>query len=123
MNPAFIAVLTVAAVYDRRYNLSGVIERRCRLESTLRRLVVRWCRLPSFFFGAFLQRSFAGKFYPAFVVNADALHPNRVARFNDIFGSVHPKIRQFGNMDEPFLARQNFDESAELFRGNNATLK
>src|SRR5260370_20224324 len=78
--------------------------------------------LTRFGFGAFLQRGFARKFYPAFVVDSDALDPNDVADLGNVFRSLHTKIRELGNVHEPILAGENFDKRAEFLRRDNATL-
>ena len=78
--------------------------------------------LACFFFSAFFQRGFARKFYAAFVVDADAFHPDHVAHLGHVFGSVHAEIRQLGNVDEAVLAREHFDERAELFDRDDAAV-
>src|SRR5437762_4005425 len=84
--------------------------------------LLSWSGLPGLGFGAFLQGGFARKFHPAFVIDPDTFHPNHVASLHDVFGSFHPKIRQLGDVDQPVLARENFDKRAELLRRNDAAL-
>ena len=77
----------------------------------------RWlCCLSSLFLRALFQRCFARKFYPAFVIDADALDPNDVAHLGDVFGPLHAKIRELGNMHEPISTRENFDKRAKFLR-------
>src|SRR5437763_15490632 len=58
----------------------------------------------------------------AFVIALDAFDPDGATGFDDVFGAFDPEVGQLRNVDESFLARQNFDKGAELFGGNNATL-
>ena len=77
----------------------------------------RWlCGLSSFFLRALFQRCFARKFYAAFVIDADALDPNDVAHFGNVFGPFHAKIRELGNMHQPISTRENFDKRAKFLR-------
>ena len=78
--------------------------------------------LSGFLFSALFERGFARKFYAAFVVDADAFDPNHFANFGNVFGPVHAKIRELGNMHEPIFAREHFDERAEFFDRDDATL-
>ena len=60
---------------------------------------VSWLQsLACFFFSAFFQRRLAGKFYAAFVVDADAFDPNHVADLDHVFGALHSKIGKLGNV-------------------------
>src|SRR6266404_6090097 len=76
--------------------------------------------LTRFGFGAFFQRGFTRKLYPAFIVDADALDPNHVTGFHNVLRAFDPEIRQLGNMHESFPARKNFHKRAEFLRGDNA---
>ena len=59
------------------------------------------------------------KFHAAFVVDADAFHPDHLADFRDVFRSFDAEIRQLGNVHEAVFAREDFDEGAEFFDRNN----
>ena len=38
---------------------------------------------------------------------------------HDVFGVLHPEVREFGDMAEAILAGQNFNEGAEFFDGDH----
>src|SRR5581483_3307100 len=78
--------------------------------------------LSGFLFSAFFQRSLARKFYPTFVVNADALDPNDVANFRNVFSAFHAKIRELGDVHEPIPTLKHFDKRAEFLRRDYASL-
>src|SRR4029077_9265572 len=77
--------------------------------------------LSGFFLSAFFQRSFSRKFYATFVVDTDALDPNNVANFGNVFGPFHAKIRELGNVHEPLPTRKHFDKRSEFLRRDYAT--
>ena len=54
--------------------------------------------LSGFFLSAFFQRGFARKFHATFVVDTDALDPDDVANFGNVFGPFDAKIRELGNV-------------------------
>ena len=83
---------------------------------------VRLRSLSGFLFSAFFQRGFARKFYATLVVDADALDPNNVADFGNVFSPFHAKIRELGNVHQAIPARENFDERAEFLRRDDAAL-
>src|SRR5205814_2917277 len=56
------------------------------------------------------------------VCSSDLFHPDHVANFNHVFGPFHSEVGQLRNVHQTVLARQHFDECAELFGGNDATL-
>jgi hypothetical protein len=69
---------------------------------------------------ALFHRRFAAELHAAFVVNADAFDPDRVAHFHDILDLVHAEVREFGDVAEAVLAGQDFDKGAEFFDRNNS---
>src|SRR5450432_2263140 len=73
-------------------------------------------------FAALLEGRLARKLHSPFVVDADALHPNHLANLRDVFGAVDPEISQLRNVHQAVLARENFDERAEFFDRNDATV-
>jgi hypothetical protein len=73
-------------------------------------------RLAGLLFSPLFQGRFARKLYAAFVINANALHPNDVPNFSDVFGPFNPEIRQLRYVHESIFSRKNFDECAKLFR-------
>src|SRR5690349_22409822 len=78
--------------------------------------------LTCFHFSAFFQRCLPGKFYAAFVVDADAFDPNHVANLDHVLGSLHSKIRELGNMNQSVFARKNFNKRPELLSRDDASL-
>jgi len=78
--------------------------------------------LTSFGFGAFFERGFTRKFHAAFVVDPDALDPNDVANFGNVFGSLDPEIRELGNVHEPIPAWENLDKRTEFLRRDDTAL-
>src|SRR3954468_5254049 len=83
---------------------------------------VRLRGLAGFSSGAFLERGFPAQFHAALVVDADAFHPDHFADLGDVLGPVDAEIRELGNVNETVLAREHFDECAELFDRNDATV-
>src|SRR4030095_7013848 len=101
-------------------NNAMLTKRRYRKKLACMRLCRSW--LTRFRFGAFFQCGFPRKFYAPFIVDADALDPNDVTGFHDVLRAFDAEIRQFGDVHESFLARENFHKRAEFFRGDNAPL-
>ena len=107
--------------------------RRCRLQSAIINLQ---CRLPprrlfdaiglgglaGFGGGAFLERGFAAQLHAAFVIDADAFHPDHFADLRDVFDAINAEVRQLRNVNKAVLARKNFDERAEIFDRNDAAM-
>src|SRR6476660_1585105 len=83
---------------------------------------IRLGGLAGFGGGAFLERGFPAQFHAAFVVDADALHPDHLADLGDVFGTIDAEIGQLGNVNEAILAREHFDERAEIFDRDDATV-
>ena len=79
-------------------------------------------RNTGFNFVAFFQRGFARKFHAALVVDADAFDPDHLADLDDVFGPLHAEVGQLGDVDEAVLAREHFDEGAEFFDRDDATV-
>src|SRR5690348_6012286 len=57
---------------------------------------------------------FARKFHAALLVDAQALHPDFIAHFYDVFGLLDAEVRQFADVNKAVLAGQEFDERAEI---------
>src|SRR5205807_8676187 len=79
-------------------------------------------RLSCLCFGPLLQSSFARKLYAPFVVNPDAFHPNHVANLRHILRSLHSKIGQLRNVDQPILTWKHFHKRAEFLSRNDTAL-
>ena len=84
--------------------------------------VCRFCDLGSGGFVAIFHRSAAAEFDAAFVIDANAFHPDDVAYVDHVGDEVHAEVGQFGNVAEAVFARKDFDESAEFFDGYHAAL-
>src|SRR5205807_2917283 len=78
--------------------------------------------LAGFDFGPLFERGLARKLYATLVVNTDALDPDHVTNFRNIFRSFYPEICQLGNVDEAVPARENLDKCAEFFHRDDAPL-
>src|SRR5262249_18558615 len=78
--------------------------------------------LSGFFFRAFFQSRFSRKYYATLVVDADALDPNDIANFGNIFGPFHSEIRELGDVHKPILTRENFDKCAEFLCRDHTSL-
>src|SRR5262249_8527721 len=66
--------------------------------------------------------AFGRKLYADLVVDPDASDPADVPDFGNFFGPFHAKVRKLGNVHEPVFPRENFDERAELLRGDDTSL-
>ena len=56
------------------------------------------------------------------LVDADALDPDHVAHLDDVLGAAHPEVREFGDVDQAFLAGHALDEAAELLDAGDPAL-
>src|SRR5207249_3643085 len=72
-----------------------------------------------FFLVAIFHRGFARETDAAFFIHAEAFHGYVIADFADVFRVLHAEIREFADVDEAVLAREEFDERAEFFHGHN----
>jgi len=55
-------------------------------------------------FVAVFHRGLAAEFDAAFVVNTDALDPDGVAHFHNVFDFVHTEVGEFGDVAETIFA-------------------
>src|SRR5688572_30750174 len=71
------------------------------------------------FFVALGHGGFAREADAAFFVDAEALDPNFVAHFDDVFGLLDAEVGEFADVDKAVLAREEFDEGAEFLDGDD----
>lgn len=71
------------------------------------------------FLVAFRHRCATREFDAAFLIDAEAFHPDLIAEFDDVFGLLDAEVGEFADMDEAVLAGQELDERAKVFDGNN----
>src|SRR3954469_16766977 len=83
---------------------------------------LRFAGLDGFFGSPFLKLGFQSQFDRALVVNPDAFQPEHLADLGDIFGAIHAEVSQLGNVNKAVFAREHFDERAEFFDRDNATM-
>src|ERR1039458_5516209 len=73
----------------------------------------------SHFLVAIFHRGFAREAHAAFLVHAEAFHGDVVADFHDVLGLLHAEVRQFADVNQAVLAREEFHERAEFLHGYN----
>src|SRR4030095_3612737 len=79
-------------------------------------------RRPSLDFAACCEGGFARELHSPLVVDADAFHPDHFADFRHVFRAIDAEIRQFGNVHQTILAREDLDEGTEFFDRNDTTV-
>ena len=69
-----------------------------------------------------LHGGLAAELDAALVVDADAFHPDRVADFHDVFGSVDTEVRKLGDVAKAVLSGEDLNEGTELLGGDDRAL-
>jgi len=64
---------------------------------------------------ALRHSGFARKAHPALFIDTEALDPNLIPEFDDVFGLFDPEVSQFANMNQSVFAGQEFHKSAKIF--------
>ena len=67
------------------------------------------------------EGGFAGEFYSALIIDADALHFDKVAHFDGIVDAFDPTFSQFRDMNEAVATWEDFNKGAEIFKGDHTT--
>src|SRR2546425_13081824 len=65
---------------------------------------------------ALLHRGFAREFHAAFVIDADALDPDFIPHLDDVLGLLDAEVRQFADVHQTVLAREDLYKTAEFFQ-------